>query len=165
MRKIIVGVVGVLVLAVLWYALSPLLMNKKLDESLPGQETGNLAPGKKIDMALDSGATPEAIPKLFTAMPIVDTPTHPASGTVRLVQVGDQHILRYENYKTINGPDVRVYLATDINATDYVDLGPLKATEGNINYDIPAGTDLEKYHFALTWCEDFSVLFNSADLR
>jgi hypothetical protein len=162
MKKIIVGVVGVLVLAVLWYALSPLLMNNKLDEALPGQEVNNLAPDKKIDMPLQGG-TEKA--QLFTAATIIDTPTHPASGTVRLAQVGDKHFLRYENFKTINGPDLLVYLATDLKATEYINLGRLKATEGNINYEIPAGTDLEKYRYALVWCEDFAVLFNSADLK
>lgn len=77
---------------------------------------------------------------------------------------GGAQYLRYENYKTINGPDLRVYLATDARATEFVDLGPIKATEGNINYLIPPGTDLSRYRYALTWCEDFAVLFNSAEL-
>ncbi len=161
MKKIIISAVAVLILGVAWYGLSPLFKNTKIDEALPGQETGTLAPEKKLDMPMTEGGDT----KLFTAVPIVDTAAHPASGTVRLVQVGEKHFLRYENFKTINGPDLLVYLATDEKATEFVNLGPLKATEGNINYEIPAGTDLEKYSYALVWCEDFSVLFNSANLN
>jgi hypothetical protein len=57
-----------------------------------------------------------------------------------------------------------VYLATDIDADDYVNLGKLKAEIGNINYDIPENTDLEKYNKVLIWCEPFAVLFGSATL-
>ncbi|MEI9966898.1 MAG: DM13 domain-containing protein [Candidatus Moraniibacteriota bacterium] len=66
--------------------------------------------------------------------------------------------------QTINGPDVHVYLANNLDAKDYVDLGSIKGTEGNINYEVPAGIDIDKYRYALHWCEKFSVLFNSADL-
>lgn len=97
-------------------------------------------------------------------VPIVDTPLHPASGSVRIIRNDDGTLIRYENYKTINGPDVRVYLAKDLKATEYVDLGPLKGTEGNINYPVPAEVNVDDYRYVLTWCEDFAVLFNSADL-
>jgi Electron transfer DM13 len=73
-------------------------------------------------------------------------------------------ILRLENFKSTNGPNVHVYLSTDKRATDYVDLGKLKANNGNQNYDIPAGTDIRKHNIVLIWCKDFSVLFGSAVL-
>ncbi len=141
-----------LVAGVLWYALAPLFMHTVLDDPLP------IAPGNP------SSATSSLQESPTLPAAIVPTAAHPASGTVRVVTDGDGRYLRYENYKTINGPDLRVYLATDTKATDFVDLGPLKATEGNVNYPIPAGTDLGTYRYALTWCEDFSVLFNSAEL-
>ena len=58
-----------------------------------------------------------------------------------------------------------VYLSTDKNAVDFVNLGRLKANNGNQNYDIPPGTDLSKYDTALIWCKAFSVLFGSAELK
>lgn len=167
MKNIIIVIIIIGVLGVAWYGLSPLLNNKKVDDALPVQTTPTDSPNasvegekKKVDMPITDA---EGIS--YNPVTITDTPAHPASGQVRLVRTGDKHILRYENYKTINGPDVKVYLATDTKATEFVDLGPIKGTEGNINYDIPSGTDLEKYHYALTWCEDFNVLFNSADLN
>jgi electron transfer DM13 len=72
--------------------------------------------------------------------------------------------LRLENFKSTNGPDLHVYLATDEKASDYVILGKLKANIGNQNYEIPDGVDLAKYHEVLIWCKQFSVLFGSAEL-
>lgn len=144
---------------VAWYALSPLLRTKVVDDALP-----------VVALESSTGATAEpvanqsATPVLSDAYPIVDTPLHPASGTVRIIQNGDETTVRYENYKTINGPDVRVYLAKDLAAKEYVDLGPLKGTEGNINYSVPKNVDVSDYRYVLTWCEDFAVLFNSAEI-
>jgi hypothetical protein len=74
-------------------------------------------------------------------------------------------ILRLEDLMVTNGPDLYVYLSTDKSASDFVNLGRLKANIGNQNYPIPAGTDLTKYDIVLIWCRAFSVLFGSAELR
>lgn len=161
MKKITLIIIVISILGVAWYGLSPLLNNKKVDDALPTLDAQRERNAENAEQAVD----PSPVVSLDKAVTITDTPLHPASGQVRIVETGRKKILRYENYKTINGPDIRVYLATDINATEFIDLGSIKGTEGNINYDIPEGTDLDKYHWALTWCEDFSVLFNSADLN
>jgi len=46
--------------------------------------------------------------------------------------------------------------------SDFVNLGRIRATEGNVNYEIPEGTDLTKYKNVLIWCRAFSVLFSYA---
>ena len=92
---------------------------------------------------------------------------HNAEGVAKVIpfQDGDSNILRLENLRVTNGPDLYVYLATDKTASDFVNIGKLKANNGNQNYEIPAGTDLTKYDTVLIWCRPFSVLFGSADLR
>jgi hypothetical protein len=91
---------------------------------------------------------------------------HNAEGTARIIPLQDDtNVLRLENLKVTNGPDLYVYLSTDKNALDFVDLGKLKANNGNQNYDIPPGTDLSKYDTVLIWCKAFSVLFGSAELK
>jgi Electron transfer DM13 len=91
---------------------------------------------------------------------------HNAEGLVRVIPLGDGHtILRLENFKSTNGPNVHLYLATDKAASNFIDLGRLKANNGNQNYNIPSGTNLAKYNMALIWCKDFSVLFGSAQLK
>jgi electron transfer DM13 len=91
---------------------------------------------------------------------------HNAEGLARVFPLGDGNaILRLENFKSTNGPNVHIYLATDKAASNFIDLGRLKANNGNQNYNIPHGTDLAKYNIALIWCKDFSVLFGSAQLK
>lgn len=92
---------------------------------------------------------------------------HNAKGTAKLVPLKqeDANVLRLENLKVTNGPDLYVYLTTDKSASDIVNLGKLKANNGNQNYNIPPGTDLTKYDTVLIWCKAFSVLFGSVELK
>jgi hypothetical protein len=48
-------------------------------------------------------------------------------------------------FKSTKGPDLYVYLSTDKQASDFVELGRFKANIGNQKYEIPEGTDLSKY--------------------
>src|SRR5918997_5805907 len=91
---------------------------------------------------------------------------HNAEGLAKVIRLDDASmILRLENFKATNGPDLYVYLATDNSASDFVNLGRLKGNIGNQNYDIPEGTDFSKYNSVLIWCQAFSVLFGSAELQ
>ena len=90
---------------------------------------------------------------------------HNAEGNAYALPLEDGgNVLRMENLRATNGPDLFVYLATDKGASEFINLGALKANIGNQNYDIPEGTDLEKYNNVLIWCKAFSVLFGSAEL-
>jgi hypothetical protein len=91
---------------------------------------------------------------------------HNAEGTAKVIPLQDgSNILRLEDLRVTNGPDLYVYLATDKSASDFVNVGKLKANNGNQNYDIPTETDLTKYDTILIWCRPFSVLFGSAELE
>ena len=90
---------------------------------------------------------------------------HDAQGnafTIPLEEGGD--VLRLENFKSTNGPDLYVYLSTDDKATEFINLGKLKASSGNQNYEIPNDVDLGKYNKVLVWCKAFGVLFGSAEI-
>jgi hypothetical protein len=91
---------------------------------------------------------------------------HNAEGLAKVIRLDDASmILRLENFKATNGPDLYVYLSTDNSASDIVNLGRLKGNIGNQNYDIPEGTDFSRYDTVLIWCQAFSVLFGSAQLQ
>lgn len=91
---------------------------------------------------------------------------HDAQGIAKVIPIeGRGKVLRLEDLVVTNGPDLYVYLSTDKSASDFVNLGRLKANIGNQNYQIPEGTDLTKYDTVLIWCKAFSVLFGSAELR
>jgi hypothetical protein len=90
---------------------------------------------------------------------------HNAEGVAKIIQLADgTDILRSENFKATNGPDLYVYLSTDKTNANIVNLGRLKGNIGNQNYLVPAATDITKYNTALIWCRAFSVIFGSAQL-
>ena len=133
LKQLVFVLLGVLVLAVLYYAVSPLFRNVTVSEG--------------------------------AASAVVGTTGHPASGTVRIVTADGKRYVRYEDFKTINGPDIYVYLAKDLEAKEFINLGRVRATEGNINYEIPDEVDVKEYPYVLTWCQTFGVLFNSAKVQ
>ena len=77
----------------------------------------------------------------------------------------DKTVLSFTNFKTDNGPKLLVYLSTDVNSTEYVNLGDLKGISGDFTYTIPENTDLSKYKIVNIWCVDFSVSFGTAELK
>jgi hypothetical protein len=91
---------------------------------------------------------------------------HNAEGVAKVITLQDGNkVIRLENFKVTNGPDLYVYVSKDKGVSDFVDLGRLKGNIGNQNYNIPQGTDLSKYSTVLIWCKQFSVLFGSAKLE
>ena len=93
---------------------------------------------------------------------------HFGRGTASLIEVqpGRYH-LRFEDFSVRNGPDLYVYLSPDPNgyASGALELGRLKATDGNFGYDLPAGIDLGRFASAVIWCKQFSHLFATAPLE
>jgi hypothetical protein len=91
---------------------------------------------------------------------------HNAEGLAKILTLSTgSPILRLEDFKSTNGPDVHLYLSNNKEANDFIDLGRLKANIGNQNYQIPLDTDFNKYKYVLIWCQPFSVLFGSAQLN
>jgi len=89
-----------------------------------------------------------------------------AHTTTGIASVNDKKTtLSLTNFKTDDGPKLVVYLSTDKNSTDFVNLGDLKGISGNYSYTISTNTDLNKYHVVSIWCVDFSVSFGHADLK
>lgn len=92
---------------------------------------------------------------------------HKGSGQAKLIEIGGKTILRLENFNVTSGPDLYVYLSNSVKPThsikdlgDYVELGRLKATSGDQNYDVP--TNATGYRTAVIWCKQFGVLFSFA---
>ncbi len=178
-KKIIFSVIGVIVIGIGYFLLSPLWRNVRLDESLPQEQVvkDNM---NKMDISTEEQFTREVDAmkdKVMVRSDIMPTPTtvilkeavlvaraHDVKGKALLVQSGEEEIIRFEDLKTINGPDLRIYLSTGLNVDDVVDLGAIRATEGNVNYIVPTGTDTKKYHYVLIWCRAFGVLFSYAQL-
>ena len=98
---------------------------------------------------------------------------HETRGSATIYRLDDgRRVLRLSEFATSNGPDVRVYLVAAPNASDaetvkeagFVEVGKLKGTDGDQNYDVPAAIDLDKYRAVTIWCRRFSVNFGTAPL-
>ena len=91
---------------------------------------------------------------------------HPSSGTVKVVQdVSGKKYLVFENFRTDNGPDLRIWLSPNTSASPYQEIGLLKAVAGNFSYELDASINYIANNRVLIWCEDFSVLFGNALLQ
>jgi peptide methionine sulfoxide reductase msrA/msrB len=146
MQKIIIAVVlGLCLLAGLWWLFGPQASTVQVNDEIPQAST--------------------ATPQTMTFAPIIDTPGHAATGSVSISKNDNgETIVRLNDFETVNGPDLFVYLATDKEASDFVSLGKLKSTNGNQNYVVPDNVRIEDYSYVLVWCKRFGVLFNSADI-
>jgi hypothetical protein len=167
-KYIIIGIVVLALGGFAYWATSPLFRNIKANDALPQSKSEAIKPIPDTTSTLNTSVSPSttAPPTAAEGSPATVTGTlgHPASGTVRIVSAEGKKYVRYENFKTINGPDIYVYLSKDPDAHEFVSLGKVKATEGNINYEIPDGVNPADYPYVLTWCKTFSVLFNSAKI-
>lgn len=179
-KKILLVLTGAIVLVVGYYFISPLFIEVNLDEAppvsvddtVPTEVVTSSAANteEKVEVpnaetvTLENVPLPTPTPVVESSATIIGTAGHPASGSIRVVKTASGDVVRMEDFKTINGPDLFVYLTTDLEATEFVNLGELKATEGNINYTVPEGVDIDSYSYVVVWCKQFGVLFNYADI-
>lgn len=174
--------VGVLILSVVVVAAAlfqpwRLFTSSSVNEALPvvGVSTGQPSAGGTAS-APPSQAVPSQVPPSGPAVVgggTFQSQEHQTTGTAQLLMLPDgSHLLRLENLASSDGPDVKVWLSSQEAGGDwfkyrsgrYVDLGPIKATHGNQNYAVPAGTDITGLTSVVLWCDRFSVAFGSAPL-
>jgi hypothetical protein len=155
-KKWILTGIGVAVLATAWWAFRPekLWVNVKVNEAAPFSSSADVQP---IYTGLLAGRA------------------HPTSGRASIYQApGGKRGLRLTDFTTSNGPDVHVVLAQSGDASltqDFVkgqlvdvELGLLKANQGNQNYDLPDSADLSRYDAVVIYCERFHAIFGVAKL-
>lgn len=90
---------------------------------------------------------------------------HATSGSVKIYDDNGTKKLRLENFRTDNGPDLKVYLAKDINAVAFMNIANLRSVNGNQNYSLSGMPDFNQYRYVLIWCQQFGVLFGSAMIQ
>ena len=135
---------------------------------LPKATADPLAP-QPAEAEGDSSAQTEPAPKrnVVERTGTVLPASHSADGTARVVMLaaGGRRLTLSEGFEIDPGPQVRVYLATDKSGTTFKDLGELKGSRGNQQYEIPANVSLTRYDTVVFWCVPFSVALASAELR
>lgn len=175
MRSTSIAVLGLVAVGVIYWLAAPLFINEMVDDALPVsfteadlmEQSANM-PDIEMDDAMPSNIAQPAEPvsePVARSFPIVDTPGHPASGVVKVITTEGKTFVRFEDYDGTNGPDLFVYLAKDLDATEFVNLGRAKGNMGNINYEVPEDVDISEYRYVMTWCRLFGVLFDYAEIN
>ncbi len=196
----VVVLAGVAYLAFGYFGVHTLFIDDEVDDAGPVFDSGLAAVDAVADKPVDEAPT-TAPPGTTSGdgVPAADTPvgsappvTAPPAPTIVTLAEGsfiplgrysgegvalvlndgtEQRFLRFENFSTDNGPDLRVYLAnSDATADqgtfddDFVDLGELRGNIGDQNYEIPPEVDLSVYDTVVVWCVRFSTGFTAADL-
>jgi Electron transfer DM13 len=155
-RKWMLAGIVLPVLVVAWWAFRPekLWVNVKVNEPAP----------------FGSSAHPQP---LYTGL--LASRAHPTSGRASIYEAPDgKRDLRLTNFTTSNGPDVHVVLAQSADESlkqDFIkgelnglELGLLKANQGDQNYDLPDSADLSTYDAVVIYCERFHAVFGVAKL-
>lgn len=113
-----------------YYALSPLFITVAIDDALPKNGQSMTAPSPQpAEISSTSSPTPLSTPVIpqdgQAGAPVIGTIGHPASGEACIIEADGIRYVRYEDFKTINGPDLYVYLSKDLDAKDFVSLGTI----------------------------------------
>lgn len=196
MKQTAYAILVVVVLVVAWIFVSPLFIDRTVDEALDFSREGggvdvdavmSMPEDKRLAMKNDiMDAAAEAPDTPVTDDMPADAPVvvasgrftdadaiHKGSGNAMLYRLpNDGHVVRFEDFRTTNGPALVVYLAkhpspaaaADVIDRGFLSLGKLKGNVGNQNYPVPSGTDVSEYGSVVIWCELFDVLFSPASL-
>ena len=162
-------IAAILLVVIGWYLGSPLFIRTTLNEPMPTAALGTPGPAAASQTPL-AVISADALTHVIARGELhrVDD-LHNGRGTVTLMRVVVTAFVRFEDVAITNAPDVHVYLSRETGGrwTDASSLylGPLKATNGSFNYELPAGTDWSAYRSVVVWCRMFSVLVTWADLE
>lgn len=100
-----------------------------------------------------------------SAMAFTSANGYTVTGNVRIYQKDGKLILALENFRSSNGPDLRVYLSKEMQPVNFKELGRLKSVQGNQLYDIPGTPDFNEYKFAVIHCQQFNRAFGFASIK
>lgn len=170
---------------VAWYVGSPLFINRTVTEAFPMSAQATLPEGttreqaesEMMEASKQASAANEAMPAAAVATLAKGTFTdvdgfHKGSGTALVASVGSDRVLRLEDFRVTNGPDLYVYLAAHPQPRSrpeleqgHISLGRLKGNIGSQNYPIPKSVRLDAYQSVVIYCRRFHVLFSTAMLE
>ncbi len=79
-------------------------------------------------------------------------------GTASVVYAGNMAFLRLEDFSVTSGIDQHLYLTKDGTIFSGIDLGPLKASAGDQNYDI-TGINTDAYDIMMVYSKTFDAYY------
>lgn len=90
---------------------------------------------------------------------------HTASGVASVYESNGKYTVYFNPFSSQNGPDLKVYLSKDVDASEYIRLGKLKSIMGMQSYEVPSGVSVKDYQYVHIWCEKYSVVFAVAEMQ
>lgn len=139
------------------WALTPYFFSRQAHEAFPLTQS-QAADGPR---ALASGS--------FTRV----DPIHAGEGNATLFRLPDSKlVLRLEQFKVTNGPDLFVGLSghpvprnpIELRTQGFELYESLKANQGDQNYELPSDLDLGRFKSVVIFCRTFNVIFSTAEL-
>ena len=194
------ALIGVAILAIIpvawlaWWLLSPLFTSTEVYEDFPNAARATIPEGmtiQEVEVAMAVAAAVEtpvndSMPSALmeSEAPVADLVKaagnfrdadsfHKGSGNATIYElVSGERILRLDEFRVTNGPDLRVLLAytsnpesrSDLDDAGYYELGKLKGNVGAQNYDIPDTVALSDVESVVIYCKPFRVIFSVATL-
>lgn len=114
-----------------------------------------------VEEVPEEPAVPEVV-TLFSGQ-FQSLPGYEVSGDALVLNDGsERRVLRFENFVSDNGPDLKVYLRADNG--EFISLGDLTGNIGDQNYEVPVDVDLSVFRNVEIWCERFNSGFGVATL-
>ncbi len=190
-----VGMLAIVPLAWLaWWLLSPLFSTNEVYEEFPNAARATAPEGMTMEevevIMAEAAATDHAVDD---AMPsaLMESQSqagdlvkaagnfrdadsfHKGSGNAIIYQLSSgERILRLEEFRVTNGPDLRVLLAnapdpkgrSELDDAGYYELAKLKGNVGSQNYEIPDSVSLSNVESVVIYCKPFRVIFSVATL-
>ncbi len=193
-------IIGIVIGGTGWWLGSPLFLNRTVDEGFPlasaavvpdnmtRAEVEQIMAGMvKIEESMDEpmessqeAASADAQPMAADEPEAVKSGSfrdadsfHRGSGQATIYRLPNgAHVLRLENFRVTNGPDLRVLLSThpdpmsrsDVQDAEYTELAKLKGNVGNQNYELPPDVDVATQGSVVIYCKPFHVVFSVAPL-
>lgn len=164
--KVLIGVIGIAVLVVARWLISPLFLNETVDEGLPPTSEKSIAE-EETDVSEPADAEEEGTAETTAVSGVFKDgeKNYQTKGTIQSIESDGDVYLRFEDFETTNGPDLFVYLTKPgQETTEVVSLGALKGNIGNQNYLVPTDTDLTEYNTVVIWCRAFNATFGTGEL-
>ncbi|TCI68132.1 electron transporter [Exiguobacterium sp. SH0S7] len=166
--KVILGIVGVAVLLIGWWLISPIFLDKTVDEGLPPTSLDTtVEEDKEVEESPSSDQDDETAAGFADLAGVFmdGEKNYETSGTIQTIRADDGVYLRLEDFQTTNGPDLFVYLIQPgMETTEGISLGSLKGNTGNQNYLVPEDVDLTQYTTVVIWCRAFDADFGFGEL-
>jgi hypothetical protein len=195
--RLAVVMLGLALTPIAWYLGSPLFINKTVNESFPFSAPATQSQPAATVIAAMPAAQSQPAATAMAAMPAaqsqpISTPVvpsapvalssgqfgaidviHKGQGTATFYKLPDgKRVLRFEEFKVQNGPDLYVYLSGHPAPRDDgqvrqdgFEVARLKGNIGDQNYELPDDLDLSKIKSVVIYCRRFSEVFSTAELK